>query len=175
MSKESRSQQETGLPAVNPKALSLIFDWIKDTPERQLCDAEYLNSKVLSIFTAASVLIGFVGFSNAVPPGATASRSIAVTALVVVALVTYLAVILVSFLAIRTTAFSTARLGEELWLRYWMDDEDTIKHGLIAAIGQASHRNKKILRSKARSVKVVLIFTGAEALFATRGRLTRLT
>jgi hypothetical protein len=164
---ESDNQEMTDSPAVNPQALSFILDWVKDTPERQSRDAEYLNSKVLQIFTAASILIGFVGFSNTVAPGPSPSRNPLVAALVVLALVTYLVVTLVTFFTIRTKAFSAARLGDELWRNYWMDEEDTIKRGLVHAVGEAYTKNEPILRSKGRYIQVVLILTGIEAIFAT--------
>lgn len=164
---ESDNHQMTDSPAVNPQALSFILDWVKDTPERQSRDAEYLNSKVIQIFTAASILIGFVGFSNTVAPGPSPSRNPVVTALVVLALVIYLAVTFVTFLTIRTKALSAARLGDELWQNYWMDEEDTIKRGLVQAVGKAYAKNEPILRSKSRNIQVVLILTGIEALFAT--------
>jgi hypothetical protein len=164
---DSDSQQVTDPPAVNPQALSFILDWVKDTPERQSRDTEYLNSKVLQVFTAASILIGFVGFSNTVAPGPSPSRNPVVTALVVLALVTYLVVTLFTFFTIRTTALSVTRLGYELWQKYWKDEEDTIKRGLVQVVGEAYAKNEPILRRKSRNIQVVLILTGIEALFAT--------
>ncbi len=48
-----------------------------------------------------------------------------------------------------------------------MDEEDTIKRGLVHAVGEAYTKNEPILRSKGRYIQVVLILTGIEAIFAT--------
>src|SRR5690242_16838304 len=79
----------------SPETSQFILDWIKDIPEREAKDIEYLNSRVVQVFSSASVLIGLAGLSNTALPASTSQtgvQKVVVTGLVVAALVAYLVV-----------------------------------------------------------------------------------
>jgi hypothetical protein len=159
-------QQAAGEP--NPETLDTILDWVKDLTERQARDAEYLNTKALQVFTAASVLIGFAGFSNTTPPGSSpGGRNLTVTALVVVGVVAYLAAAAVTFYSIRTLHLKVTRFGATLWEEHWTDDPVTLKVALLDAIGRASKENDAMLAPKGRALKIGLLLTSLEAVLVT--------
>src|SRR4051794_31167688 len=49
---------------LDPKTLDTIFNLIKDAPERQIDNANTLDTKMVQIFGAASVVIGLLGLSR---------------------------------------------------------------------------------------------------------------
>jgi hypothetical protein len=142
--------------------VDFVLDWIKDVPERQSKDIEYLNSKIVQAFTAGSVVIGLGGFSTATSPlasGQSTLRIELVTSLGGTALAVYVILAFLTFVSIRGTQLDAARLGARLWRRYWTDDVPTIKRALIHTIGVASTNNERILRSRNRTVQVVIGLT----------------
>ncbi len=152
---------------LNPKTLKLILDWVGDVPDRQLKDAEYLNSKMVQVFTAASAVMGLAGFSNTVAPGNPPHPSAAATALVALAFLLYLGVALHAFLHLRNQKMAAVRDPDQIWTKLWDATEDQIRHSLIAATAEAFKTNKAVLDGKTDRIQGALFLTGLETALAT--------
>jgi hypothetical protein len=148
------------------KTLDFLLEWVRDVPEKQLKDAEYLNLKVIQIFTGASVVIGLAGLSNATPTGASHPNQLA-TILILVGLVCYFGVAVATWLHLANSTMADIRDPNKLWTEFWNDPVPTIQHSLIDATGKAYTKNEQILKNKAARVQLALLLTGLETVLVT--------
>ena len=81
----------------NPKTMEVLYDFLKDAPERQIENAASLDSKMVQIFGAASLVIGLVSFSS----GGLAPKDWTVTLLLVSSLLAYAGTTYFTFVRLR--------------------------------------------------------------------------
>ncbi len=152
MASENRANDDR----LSDETLTFIYEHIKDAPERQAQDWRDLDSKLIQVFGAASVVLGLGGLAGA------QHHSLAGTLLLLLALAAFALVAAAAFIQLRPQQFAYGRFGDTLWPNSWMDSPSIIRHGIVEVITEASATNKRVFADKATALKVVLAATSAE-------------
>jgi hypothetical protein len=154
-------------PTLEPDTLDLIFELSRRAPDDQLRASDAVDSKTFQAFAAASVLIGLAAIHGpSVLVGAATHEpkhdrlEIAFLAGAVGAFV------LLAVVAIRALWSRPYRVGigpNQLWQDFWSETPQTIKRALIDDIASGYLENDEHLKSKHRSLRLVLIMLLIEA------------
>jgi len=147
----------TASPVPNPETLDLIFEHVRDLPERQFQDVVDMDAKFVQAFAAASVVIGAAALVNA------ANHPQVTTVLLVAALLCYGAMAVVSFLHLRPIGMHGSRYGDTLWDDFKDDSPADIKLGIVLQVKDDYGFNSDKIKDKARTLNIGLILTGVEA------------
>lgn len=125
--------------------------------DRQVEQGQMLDSKMVQVFGASSVVIGLAGFS--VSGGAV--RDIAVGVLLVLALMSYGAV---AYIAFRDLSPRTYQLlyYPDVWRKSWDEELDELHHSVIAKVVNNYERNSPVLDSKAKALRLAIGAAGIE-------------
>ncbi len=142
---------------VRPDTLDFIYEHVRDAPAEQKRSQESLDSKMVQIFGAASIVIGLAGVTSR---GLNAGDT--VNALLVGAVLAYVVAAVMALLGLRTRKFRRTFHADELWRYYWRDEPTKIKHALVDDISKSYVHNREILRDKARMVSLGLAAAGVE-------------
>jgi hypothetical protein len=142
---------------LNEDTVNLIFEIIRDNPERQVADAKDLDTKMIQVFSAASVVIGLVSFA-----GRPSNHSWWIDVLTGGLLFFYGATALVAFMHLRARKFRRNLYASNLWRDAWDRTPTEIKHALIVDISEAYVHNKPILNQKGRFIQIAVVTTGVE-------------
>ncbi|MDP9438929.1 MAG: hypothetical protein M3P49_09310 [Actinomycetota bacterium] len=143
----------------NEEAAELFLEVVKDAPERQIDNASALDTKMVQIFGAASLVIGLAGFSSISGPAAEGGRW--ATVLFLFGLLAFVLTAFAAFVHLRPRKYQ--RLGpDKLWDELYDLPIDDLRHSLIDRIGKDFAHNRSILEEKARTLRVALVTTGAE-------------
>lgn len=102
-------------------------------------DSRDIELKAIGIFSAATVVIGLVGFSAGRVHNDPASL-----AFLVLALAAYICSAGLAFVCLRTRPFLRSIQADWLWPNRWQDSVEDIKHSLVQNIASAYANNKAI-------------------------------
>jgi hypothetical protein len=145
----------------NSDGLEVLFDFLRDTPERQMDNSTSHDNKIVNIFSAASVVIGLAGLSS----GSLAPSDWSVTALLILGLGAYVVTAYIAFRGLRPRQFRRS-LQPQFWTRsLWGMGADDVRHSILTDVGKAYANNKPLLAAKAASIRMALLATGAEVVF----------
>lgn len=144
---------------INRETLSAILEYTQEAPERQIKDVEALDTKMVQIFSAASIVIGLAGVSSASLPDGWLISTLLVLAVLVYGLTT-----LVAFLHLLPRTLYRALLADELWEKFWYEETSTLEHDLVDKIGKAYKCNKIVLQRKAVTIRCGIVTAGLEVL-----------
>lgn len=141
----------------NPETFKEIYELTRESLDRQVDQGQMLDAKMVQIFSAASIVIGFAGFS--VSGGAV--RDVAVGVLLALALASYGAV---AYVAFRNLAPSTYQLlyYPDVWRRSWDEEPDELHHSVITKIVGNYERNSLVLVGKAKALRIAIGAAGIE-------------
>lgn len=139
---------------VPDETLDFILDWVRGAPDRQLRDAEALDSKPVPVFGAAAVVIGLTSVSE--------GRATLTAWLLVPAVVAFLVTAGFTFWAIRVQQFRVSDNANQLWYRYWSDPVTEIKHAILDDLARGFGDNEGILGRKRRAVLGAVAFAALQ-------------
>lgn len=137
-----------------------IYDLTKEAPERQISSSSSLDAKMVQIFGAASIVMGFLGLSSSTD---LIQGRLWMLLLIIGALVCYGCTAVLAFIHLGPKEF-WRNLGVDRWLspRYLNLDEDEFRRLVIVDTGRAYSHNGQILKEKARYVRYALALAGLE-------------
>jgi len=138
--------------------LDLIFEQVKDAPEKQLKDVTALDAKCIQVFAGASVILGAGALIDTRHGGTWP------TVLVGAALIVYLVVALLSFMSLKTIKLHGSRYADTLWADFKDDSPETIKRAIVKKVGQDYAYNQTLIARKATWLDVGLLLTAIEAI-----------
>jgi hypothetical protein len=148
----------SSFPTFNPETLDLIFEHVKDAPEKQLQDVTALDSKYVQVFAGASVILGAVALIDPKHGGTWP------TILVAVALGIYLVMAVVSFIHLRTVTLNGSRYGDTLWDDFKDDPPEDVKLGIVLKVKEDYAHNTRLIQGKAKTLNAGLFLTAVEAI-----------
>lgn len=137
-----------------------IFQYIQGAPELQGRDIDALDTKVVQVFSAASVVIGLVGISN---ESLGTSRNVDV--LLVLAVVSYTIAAVAALFHLSPKKQRRSLHVEDIWQKSWNEEVTDIEHALIEDIREVHNYNKGVLEKKRKTLLFTVAATGAEVLF----------
>lgn len=155
---------------LNEETLDFIFNIIKAAPAEHHQVWTSLDTKVTSIFGVGSAVVGLGGFSVT----RSASTSVAVAAFLGLALIAYAVAAVTALVHLWPATARQATYGDTLWPEAWNQPVTEIKHGLLQDITEGSALNKRALKRKARTLRVVVAAVGAETMFIGTAFIVRL-
>lgn len=139
-------------PEINQETLSFILDFTKDAPENLIKDAGFLDTKMVNILTAASVVISLGGLSV---------RGISggwyIKLLLGIALVAYWCVVAMAIKILKPRDFSHSRHADTLWQEHYGQDLADVKHALVQDISMGYAENKNAVKEKAKHIRYALL------------------
>lgn len=135
----------------------VIYDYMKAVPEAQQSDWKDLDTKIVQIFQAASIVMGLAGVASGNLIAASGIASIAL----IVSLAFYVLVAGTAFCGLYPRAFERVQ-ASTLWDLYWDDTLVNMRHGLIESIGDAYPNNQKIIDRKGWYLFLALLAAGIE-------------
>lgn len=157
MSEDSDAPQERP----DAKTMEVFLEVVDGSTERQIDNASALDTKMVQIFGAASLVVGLAGFSSVSGPAAQGGRL--VTALFIAGLIAYVLTVGVAFFHLWPREYH--RLGpDKLWDELHDLPEDDLRHSLIDRIGKDFAHNRRILDGKALTLVIALATSGVEVL-----------
>ncbi len=142
---------------LRPETLDFIYEHVRDAPAQQRQTRDSLDTKMVQIFGAASIVIGLVGVSSGELDGGGM-----VDALLIAAVTAYVATALITFYGVQVRRFRRSVQADELWNRYWWRKPDEAKHAIVHDVGKAYGHNRGLLRDKARAVRAGVLSAGLE-------------
>jgi hypothetical protein len=131
--------------------VDFIFDQGRIASERQLRDADALDSKATQLFSAATVIVGLAGFSGE-----------AAAAPLVAAVIVYLAVSVSALYALWLAKFRVTDSPKQLLRRYWDEPLLETKYAMVNDMAAGFDENEYALGRKRRGVLWTLALTGLE-------------
>jgi hypothetical protein len=151
-------EHDTGGERMDAKTVEALYELVKDVPERQIDGGAALDTKMVQIFSAASIVIGLTALSFS---GASAPGGVAVTTLLVMAMMAYVATAYVAFQHLRPKRYKRLKY-DSIWLYCWALRPDQARHTVITKATEAFTHNAPILEGKAYTIRAVLITLGSE-------------
>ena len=142
------------------ESLEFIFEYIKEAPEKQVQTADALDTKMVQIFGAASIIIGLAGLSSV-----SLSTERWVILPLIGALLAYIAVAVVTFVHLGPKAMRRNLHADVLWPDYGEYEVQDIKEILVQDTRDAYAFNKGVLFDKATMISRALIGTALEVIF----------
>lgn len=145
-------------PTFNPDTLDLIFEHVKDAPEKQLQDVTDLDSKYVAVFAGASVILGAGALIDPSRGGAWP------TVLLAAALGIYLLMAVVSFVHLKPITLHGSRYGDTLWDDFKDLAPQDVKLGIVLKIREDYAHNHGLIQGKASTLSLGLFLTAFEAI-----------
>ena len=139
------------MPGPDPDVVDFIFEQGRAATERQLRDADALDSKATQVFGAATVIIGLSSFSR--HPNA---------ALFTAAVAAYLAAAFVTVWSLWLAKFRVTDAPDQLLRFYWNMPLDETKYAMVTDMAAGFEENERELGRKRRGVLAVLTLAGVE-------------
>lgn len=157
---EKESPQYDHWPPSDPETIKLIFEHVRDAPERQAEDATRLDAKAAQVLTAGGVALTVAGVANpAVGTGGWALFFL------VCAVYTYCWVALYAVRAIWIRGFDETRHADTLWDKYRQYDVTEIQVRLIESPKKAYEHNFALICEKGANIIPAMKFLGIEVAF----------
>lgn len=138
----------------NDTAEEFIYEHIKEAPYQQMEAADKLDDKMLRIFSAASIVIGFLGLSSTSIFGWKAIFFL-------LPLIPYIVTATYAFRQLNPRSFHRAMRADQL-PQHLDKSEENVRRALIKEISQAFRKNDVVLEAKARCVRYALASTSIE-------------
>lgn len=155
-----QSSTKAQVERLTPDMVGEIFELVKEAPEQQINSASSLDSKIVQVFGAASVVMGFLGLSS--------SNDLVggywwMLVLLIGALAAYMFTAVVTFRHLEPKEF-WRNLEVSRWLSptYQNLDEDGFRRLAIVDTGRAYTHNNKIIEAKSRYMRCALVSTAVE-------------
>jgi hypothetical protein len=142
----------------SPETLEVIYDHLKEVPEVQQADARDLDTKMVQILQAASVVIALAGFAT----GNLAKVGMPVSIMLIGALLCYVGVAVLVFSSLAPRQFRRSLQGDALWAYYWNKKPEEVRHALVHDVSKAYLHNRGVLKRKARYLRAAIVVTGVE-------------
>lgn len=140
----------------NQDSLEFILEHIRDAPEKQIQAIDTLDSKMIQIFAAASIVIGLTGFGSASGAGTLDAMPL------VLALIAYISVAVVAIVHLWPKYIRWNLHADSLWPAYGNYDVEEIRAVLAQDTSEAYAYNNRILNGKSNTILMALIGTGLE-------------
>jgi hypothetical protein len=140
-----------------PETLRDIYELVKGSLDRQADEGQMLDSKMVQVFSAASVVAGLAGLS--VSGGAPTDAGGAV--LLALALVAYAGVAYAALRHLAPVSYWVLNYPD-IWRKSWSDEPSELHHSVIAKVVDNYARNDLLLRRKAVTIRLATAATGAE-------------
>jgi hypothetical protein len=135
------------------ETLELAYDLFKDVLNRQMQAVVALDAKAVQTIAAATVAAGV---------SALGGQADLCPALMVTALVVYLGVLCASVWALWPRSWALLHGAQSIWDTVWSYTPSEFRHSLIARVCEDAAFNHRLIRSKARAVRVGLITAALE-------------
>ena len=143
----------------NQDSLEFILEHIREAPEKQIQAIDTLDSKMIQIFAAASIVIGLTGLGSVTGSG----RFDAIP--LVLSLIAYVSVAAVAIVHLWPRNIRWNLHADSLWPEYGKYDVEDIREVLAYDTSEAYAFNRRVLDAKANTILRALIGTGLEVLF----------
>jgi hypothetical protein len=147
----------------DPNTRKLIFDDLKDAPERQLADMNDLDAKAATLFGAASVVMGLASFGN-LGVGLMGPHAVAVEALLIAAGFAYLVGAVAALLHLSPVTQRRSVFAATLQTDFREKGEDELQEWLIPHVRHAWVHNEAVTKCKARTLEWIVGALGFEVL-----------
>lgn len=144
---------------IDKNTVELVFDLLKEAPKRQTEISNLLDTKMVQIFQAGTVVIGLAGFSS----GNVARQQVIVAILLLLALVSYAITAYIAFYHLHPERFRVLK-ADALWRVTWKMKPEDAQRTVIADATKAYAYNEPILDRKARNLRLALIMTSVEVI-----------
>lgn len=148
------SEADTSVEQPHPDTEELIYEHIKEAPQQQMEVSDKLDDKMLRIFGAASVVIGFLSLSSTSSLGWRA-------VFFLLPLIPYAFTAFWTFRHVNPDRFHWGLRADQLPTK-WNEPEGEVRRALINDIGKAYSKNKPILKDKAWYIRASLVTTSIE-------------
>ena len=143
-----------------PETLKEIYELVKGSLDRQADEGQMLDSKMVQIFSASSIVAGLAGFS--VSGGADIDGASAT--LLTLAFAAYAGVAYTGFRHLKPRTYHLLNYPD-IWRKSCRDEPEELHHSVIAKVTENHELNELILDDKAKLLHWVTIAAGAEVLF----------
>ena len=147
---------------IDARTLDFIFDYTRDGPAQQFADVDALDSKMIQVFSAASVIIGLGGLSS--------NKGGAISAAFLLLAVS--AYVWTGFQAFQHLAPRRVRRSiqaDEMWQRGWQLSIGDLKHSVVKDVADAYAHNKGVISEKGKTLRMALLGITAEVVFVGFG------
>ena len=151
-------EEDSRYEQMDHTAVEVFLDFVKGASERQVGAAEALDTKIVQIFGAASVVIGLAGFSSA---SGTTSASPAAVALLSLGLLAYAATAYAAYTHLKPKPFYRPD-PDLLWQELWDLPVEDLRHSLVQRVVTDFEHNKPLLDAKANTISYALAFAAVE-------------
>jgi hypothetical protein len=141
----------------------LIYEHLKDAPERQLVDTNDLDAKAATLFAAASVVMGLASFGN-LGAGSTGRIAGAVTTLLILAAMAFAVTAAAALLHLRPVDHSRTVYAKTLSADFRDKPAPELQEWLIRQVGRAWEFNEPINKRKAKTLEWIVVGLGLEVL-----------
>jgi hypothetical protein len=143
--------------APESKTVQLIYDHIKDAPDKQFELAKSLDDKMVKIFTVAGVVIGLAGLTGKGLTGDTITN-----VLLIGALIAFIATAAFAFYHLWPVSIRLSRHAGTLWEYSRQFTSDEVRQQLVESITSANSHNEKVLAKKSTVQTYALVTTSLE-------------
>lgn len=154
------NEQEGNVRPDQPKSgtVEAFCDLVKDAPERQIDNGAALDTKMVQIVSAASVVVGLTALSFSTP---TADQGVEVTIFLVMAMLAYVATAYVAYQHLRPRRYKRLKL-DAIWRYGWYLEPDEARRVIIKKATEAFAHNAPILEDKSGTIRAALRVFSAE-------------
>lgn len=159
MTMPEESTEPAADEAINAETLALIYEATRGSPERQLIDARANGTKIVQVFSAASVVIGLAGLQNA-----RVDAHVLTTALLVVAVLAYLVMAAFAWVGLRTQTFNLTMPADDAWAWGWFLSPEKARKMMIEHTAEAYRHNVPLIAAKGRALRRALLAAAVEVL-----------
>lgn len=143
--------------APGSETVQLIYEHIKDAPDKQFETVKSLDAKMVQIFTVAGVVIGLAGLSSEGLGGGTLTDVLLIGALAAFVLTSAFA-----FYHLWPVTVRLSRHAGTLWKESGHLASDQVRRQLIDSISAANAHNEGVLERKSTVQIYALITTSLE-------------
>jgi hypothetical protein len=140
---------------INAETLNFIYDYTKGAPEEQFKDVEALDSKMIQVFSAASVIIGLGGLSQS-------GGGLAAALFILLAVGAYVGVGIAAFQHLRPRNLRRSLQADVMWRMAWQLKVPDIKHSVIKDVAAAYTYNKGVVTDKGSTLQRALFWITTE-------------
>ena len=140
-----------------PETVQLIYEHIKDAPDKQFETVKSLDDKMVKVFTVAGVVIGLAGLSGKGLQGGTLTNT-----LLVGALIAFIATAACAFYHLWPVNVWLSRHAGTLWNTSRHLTSDEVRQQLISSISKANDHNVELLKKKSTVQTYALVTTSLE-------------
>jgi hypothetical protein len=145
------------MASINQEATDFIYQHTKDATEAQMRHSRALDSKLVWLFSAASVVIGLVASSTSRPP-----ISVWLIAPLVGALAAYLIVAGCAVFGLWPRQYRTSAGADTMWPNYYDVDPGKIEHAVVQDIADAYSHNKRQFAGREKALALATGFLAIE-------------